>query len=231
MIKIFRAASLGRSDLGWLQSCFHFSFADYHDPQRIQFGALRVINDDLIAPQTGFDTHGHRDMEIVSYVVNGSLTHADSMGNQRTLTRGHVQYMSAGTGVRHSEHNRGSETSRLLQIWILPDRAGYAPRYGDHEFEWAAREDKWLHLVSPEFGGAPVKIHQDANFHVTALSAGSTTRFDVYPGRQAYGVLIEGEAQINGETLKERDGLESVGTSLEISTESGAHLLVIEMAA
>lgn len=103
-------------------------------------------------------------MEIISYVVDAGLTHADSMGNQRTLTRGQVQYMSAGTGVRHGEHNRGSETTRLLQVWILPDRKGYTPRYGDHAFDWAARENQWLHLVSPDGGPAPVQIHQDANF-------------------------------------------------------------------
>jgi len=231
MIRVYRAARLGRSDLGWLQSWFHFSFADYHDLARIQFGALRVINDDLIKAGTGFDTHGHRDMEIISYVVNGSLTHADSMGNQRTLPRGQVQYMSAGTGVRHSEYNRGSTESRLLQIWILPDRADYAPRYGDHEFEWASRENRWLHLASPDTGTAPVKIHQDANIYATELSSGSKTLFEVRPDRQAYLVLIEGEAQVNGETLTMRDGLETVGTSLEIASLAGAHLLVIEMAA
>ncbi|MBS1208230.1 MAG: pirin protein [Proteobacteria bacterium] len=231
MIKIFRAQTLGRSNLGWLESWFHFSFADYHDLARIQFGALRVINDDLIQAGKGFDTHGHRDMEIISYVIDGSLTHSDSMGNQRTLTRGQVQYMSAGTGVRHSEYNRGNTPSRLLQMWILPDRSGYAPRYGDHEFEWAARENRWLHLVSPDTGTAPVKIHQDANFYATSLSPGSRTIFEVRPDRQAYLVLIEGTAQINGETLAMRDGLESVGTSLDIASPAGAHLLVIEMAA
>lgn len=231
MIRVYRADTLGRSDLGWLQSWFHFSFAGYQDPERVQFGALRVINDDLIKAATGFDTHGHRDMEIVSYVVDGGLTHADSMGNQRTLTRGQVQYMSAGTGVRHSEHNIGKDTTRLLQIWIFPDRAGYAPRYGDHAFDAAGRANQWQHLVSPDEGAAPVKIHQDANFFVTELGAARDTRFEVAPGRQAYLVLIEGEATINGEKLAMRDGLESVGESLEITTSSGAHLLVIEMAA
>lgn len=231
-IRVYRASQLGRSDLGWLQSWFHFSFADYADPAREHFGALRVINDDLIQPGTGFDTHGHRDMEIVSYVIDGSLTHADSMGNQRSLTRGQVQYMSAGTGVRHSEHNRGKAVARLLQIWIFPDRQGHTPRYGDHAFEWAAREDQWLHLVSPEGGAAPVQIHQDANIYATALSAGKTLDFALSPDRQAYLVLIEGEACINGETLNMRDGLESIGNPLAISAgPAGAHLLVIELSA
>lgn len=230
MITIYRADQLGRSDLGWLQSWFHFSFADYSDPARLHFGALRVINDDLVAPGTGFDTHGHRDMEIISYVVDGALTHADSLGNQRTITRGQVQYMSAGTGVRHSEHNLGSVPSRLLQIWIMPDQRGHMPRYGDHAFEWAGRENQWLHLVSAEGGAAPVQIHQDANFYATALSAGHAIRFELAADRQAYVVLIEGEAEINGQRLAARDGLEAVGETLEIHSEAGAHLLLIELA-
>lgn len=230
MIIPYRAPQLGRSDLGWLQSWFHFSFADYHDPARMGFGALRVINDDLVAPHSGFDTHGHRDMEIISYVVDGALTHADSMGNQRSLTRGQVQYMSAGTGVRHSEHNRGEVPARLLQIWILPDQRGYPPRYGDHAFDWEPRRNRWLHLVSPEGGPAPVQIHQDANFHAIALDAGQPARFALAAGRQAYLVVIEGEIEVNGERLSARDGLEAVEEDLDIQTAPGAHLLLIELA-
>jgi len=126
---------MGSSDLGWLKSKFHFSFAEYYNPSNVNFGVLRVINDDLVKPGTGFDTHPHRDMEIISYIVDGELTHGDSMGNKRTLSRGHVQYMSAGTGVFHSEHNFGEETLRFLQIWIYPDKNGYEPNYGDYKFE------------------------------------------------------------------------------------------------
>lgn len=122
MIRKLEHQNMGKSDLGWLQSIFHFSFAEYYNPQNMHFGVLRVINDDLIKPQTGFDMHPHRDMEIISYVVDGSLTHGDSMGNKQTLHRGEVQYMSAGTGIYHSEHNLGSEMARLLQIWIYPDQ-------------------------------------------------------------------------------------------------------------
>ena len=115
--------NMGKSNLGWLRSVFHFSFAEYYNPKNINFGVLRVINDDLVDSQTGFPTHPHQNMEIISYVVNGELTHGDSMGNESTITRGHVQYMSAGTGVYHSEQNFGDETLRLLQIWILPDQS------------------------------------------------------------------------------------------------------------
>ena len=115
--------NMGKSNLGWLRSVFHFSFAEYYNPKNINFGVLRVINDDLIDPHTGFPKHPHQNMEIVSYAVDGNLTHADSMGNENTITRGHVQYMSAGTGVYHSEMNHGDETLRLLQIWILPDQS------------------------------------------------------------------------------------------------------------
>ena len=119
MLTKIESKNMGNSNLGWLKSKFHFSFAEYYNPDNINFGVLRVINDDLVQPNTGFDTHPHRDMEIISYVVNGELTHGDSMGNKNTITRGHVQYMSAGTGVYHSEHNFGKDTLRLLQIWIF----------------------------------------------------------------------------------------------------------------
>ena len=161
---------MGRSDLGWLNSHFHFSFAEYYNPGNMNFGVMRVLNDDLIAPHTGFDTHPHHDMEIISYIVDGTLTHADSMGNEHELTRGEVQYMSAGTGVYHSEHNKGDTTTRILQIWILPDRQGHTPNYGELRFDWDARKGKWLHMVSSKAGTAPVKINQDSNFYSLFLA-------------------------------------------------------------
>ncbi len=161
--------NMGKSNLGWLRSVFHFSFAEYYNPKNIHFGVLRVINDDLIDPHTGFPKHPHQNMEIVSYAVNGNLTHADSMGNENTITRGHVQYMSAGTGVYHSEMNHGDETLRLLQIWILPDQAGYTPNYGDYRFNYEDRHNQWLHMVSSHEGDAPIKINQDVNFYSLEL--------------------------------------------------------------
>lgn len=229
-MKVYRQAGHGFSDRGWLQSKFHFSFADYYNPERIQFGHLRVINDDWIKPGAGFELHPHRDMEIISYVIEGELTHADSMGNNRRVKRGEVQYMSAGTGVLHSEHNRGPVPLHLLQIWVLPNETGLPPNYGDHRFNWDERHNRWLHLVSPIGGTAPVQIHQDVNFYATELEAGHDLTLACQPGRQIYLVQIEGEAEVNGRVLKPGDGAELVGESARISAQSQIHLLALEMA-
>ena len=205
MLRKIESEDQGASDLGWLRSRFHFSFAGYYDPENINFGVLRVLNDDLVAPGTGFDTHPHRDMEIVTYVVDGRLTHADSMGNQHTLSRGEIQYMSAGTGITHSEHNRGEEVLRFLQIWVFPDEKGHRPDYGDHRFPWEARKNQWLLMVSGDGGEAPVKLHQDAGISALELDAGREIGYAVRPGRQAYLVQIEGASSINGIDLRERD--------------------------
>jgi len=229
MIRKIESSTMGSSHLGWLNSIFHFSFAEYRNPKNINFGALRVINDDLIAPHTGFDTHPHRDMEIISYVVDGHLTHADSMGNMSTLNRGEVQYMSAGTGVQHSEHNRGDDQLRLLQIWIFPDRNNHVPAYGEYRFQWVDRLNQWLHIVSEIGEKAPININQDANLYVIQLSAGQKNEFTVGKGRQAYLVQIEGISEINGLTVNERDALESIETNLNITAMDTSHLLVIEL--
>lgn len=229
MVKKIDHRNMGRSRLGWLDSHFHFSFAEYYNPKNMNFGVLRVINDDLIAPGTGFDTHPHRDMEIITYVIDGGLTHADSMGNEHTLNRGEVQYMSAGTGVFHSEHNLGVDTARLLQMWIVPDQVGHKPSYGDHRFKWEDRLDRWLHLVSSKEGDAPVEIHQDVNIYALSLTEGKTIEFDVEANRQAYLVLIEGKSLINRHTLETRDALESVEETLTINALEQSHYLVIEM--
>ena len=229
MLTRYPAAGLGTSDLGWLRSRFHFSFAEYHDPERVHFGVLRVVNDDLVRPGTGFDTHPHRDMEIVSYVVDGELTHGDSMGNRNTLSRGHVQYMSAGTGVLHSEHNRGDTTLRFLQIWIFPDERGHTPAYGDHRFDWDARRNRWLTLVSGPDGDAPIRLHQDVHVSALELEAGREIPLRVAPGRQAYLVQIEGSSTVGGVELGERDGLEIVAEDVTLTARETSHVLVIEM--
>lgn len=244
MIKKIDSGSMGRSRLGWLTSWFHFSFAEYYNPDNIHFGALRVINDDLIQPHTGFDTHPHSDMEIITYVIDGELTHGDSMSNTSTLKRGEVQYMSAGTGVFHSEKNEGGDPLRLLQIWILPDKAGYEPRYGEYRFPWEDRLDRWLPLVcgeaaANENGGAPIRIHQDMNLYAASLSPGSTLEFGVITGRQAYLVLAEGGAVLTqpyspeNETpaeLSERGGAEITPGLLRVTaSDEGAHVLLFDM--
>ncbi|MDZ4957200.1 pirin family protein, partial [Clostridium perfringens] len=135
----------------------------------MNFGVLRVINDDLIEGKTGFDLHPHKDMEIVSYVVDGELPHVDSMGYKNTISRGNVEYIGAGAGVYHSEHNIVDSTTRLLQIWVIPDKKGYKPAYGDYRFNAEDRKNKWLNIVSSKDGDAPIKINQDTNFHVVEL--------------------------------------------------------------
>ena len=230
MIRKIESEHMGKSRRGWLTSWFHFSFAEYYNPDNIHFGALRVINDDLIEPHTGFDTHPHRDMEIITYVVMGELTHIDSMKNERVLKRGEIQYMSAGTGVLHSEYNNSDTPLRLLQIWILPDREGYPPQYGEERFAWQERTGRFLHLVSGEDKTAPVRIHQDVNLYAAELLDGKLLEFDVRPGRQAYLVLVEGEAEVNGVPLSERDAMEIVLEKLKIAAKPYAHILLFEMA-
>lgn len=229
MLKKIESKNMGSSDLGWLRSKFHFSFAEYYNPDNIQFGVLRVINDDLVKPGTGFGTHPHRDMEIISYVVNGELTHGDSMGNKNTITRGHVQYMSAGTGVLHSEYNLGEDTLRFLQIWILPDKYGHTPNYGDYRFNWNDRKNKWLQIVSGLDGDAQIKINQDANIYTVELEEGKEISFPVKEGRQAYLVQIEGTSTINSIELSDRDGMEIVEEDITIKAEKTSHILIVEM--
>ncbi|GAA0108713.1 pirin family protein [Clostridium tertium] len=229
MLRKLDHRNMGKSNLGWLKSIFHFSFAEYFNIDNMNFGVLRVINDDLIEGNTGFDLHPHKDMEIVSYVVDGELTHGDTMGNRNTISRGHVQYMSAGTGVYHSEHNLGDSTARLLQIWIIPDKKGYKPAYGDYRFNWDDRKNKWLNIVSSKDGDAAIKINQDANFYVVELDEGKEIDFQVGSNRQAYLVQIEGNSTINNLELNERDALEIIEEDILIKADKKSHILVIEM--
>ena len=229
MLRKIESKNMGSSNLGWLKSKFHFSFAEYYNPDNINFGVLRVINDDLVEAGTGFDTHPHRDMEIISYVVDGELTHGDSMGNKNTITRGHVQYMSAGTGVYHSEHNFGKDILRFLQIWIFPDNKGYKPNYGDYRFNWDDRHNKWLHIVSSKDGNAPIKINQDMNIYSLELEKGKEISFPVGERRQAYLVQIEGNSIINKIELADRDGMEIIEEDILIKANITSHILILEM--
>ena len=239
MIRYIDHTKMGRGIHGWLDSHFHFSFADYCNPDNLNFGVLRVLNDDLVRSGTGFDTHPHANMEIISYVVNGELTHQDSMGNARTLTRGQAQYMSAGTGVTHSEYNLGKDLLRFLQIWIFPDKKGYPPNYGDVRFKLEDRNDRWLALAASEANTkspAAIKIHADINAYASILSPGASLDFEIAPERQAYLVAIEGNVQLWGRAgssaeLSMRDAAEITGESVSAAAGGeGAHLLVIEMA-
>ena len=233
MARFIDSRKMGRGLHGGLDSHFHFSFADYYNPKNINFGALRVINDDLVQPGAGFDTHPHKNMEILSYVIEGELTHEDSMNNRATLTRGQVQYMSAGTGVYHSEYNLGDTLLRFLQIWILPDRDGYPSNYGDYRFKLHDRDNRWMPVAAwhdnPD-ARAPIRIHADINVYAAMLDKGRTLDFAVGKGRQAYLVLIEGRAEMNGTFLNMRDALEIVEEDIAVRAEENAHMLVIEMA-
>ena len=229
MLKKIESSQMGSSDIGWLKSKFHFSFADYFNPDNIHFGVLRVINDDLVEAKKGFGVHPHRDMEIISYVVNGELTHGDSLGNNNTVTRGQVQYMSAGTGVLHSEYNLGEETLRFLQIWVIPVKNGLEPNYGDFRFNWDDRKNNWLHMVSDINGNAPIKINQNANIYSLELEQGKNIEFPVKEGRQAYLVQIEGTSVINDVELNDRDGMEIVEENISIKAVDTSHILMIEM--
>ncbi len=230
MLRYIESKKMGRAKHSWLDAIYHFSFANYYNPENMQFGILRVINDDLINPNTGFETHSHKNMEIITYVVNGEISHTDSMNNKRTLTRGQVQYMSAGTGVLHSEHNLGHEMLRSLQIWILPDKEGYAPNYGDYQFNWEDRDNKWLPIAtgSDEID-APIHIHADINVYVTEISKGNEIEFQVAANRQAYLIVIEGGAQIDEYTLSARDALEIMEQDIAIKANETAHIIVFEM--
>lgn len=235
MLKYVDHTKMGRGRHGWLDSHFHFSFAEYSNPQNVRFGVLRVFNDDIVQPQEGFDTHPHQDMEIISYVVEGELSHKDSMGNAHTLTRGQAQYMSAGTGVFHSEYNRKDtgEELRFIQVWIFPDLRGYKPNYGDYRFRLEERFDRWLPIATGYknvVNEAPIKVHQDVNVYATIMSAGKSTDFKVGNGRQAYLVCLEGEADVGALHLHTRDALEIVREDVRITTKSGCHLFIIEMA-
>lgn len=229
MLRKRESNDMGSSNLGWLKSKFHFSFAEYYNPYNIKFGVLRVINDDLIEPDTGFDTHPHRDMEIITYVIDGELTHEDSMKNKNTISRGHVQYMSAGTGVTHSEFNFGKDILRLLQIWIYPDKQGYEPNYGDYRFNCEDRQNKWIHMVSGKDGDAQIRINQDINIYSLELDKEREISFTINEKRQAYLVQIEGTSMINNIELSDRDGLEIVEENILIKAKETSHFLILEM--
>lgn len=229
MIKKLDSIKMGKSDLGWLKSNFHFSFAEYYNPDNINFGVLRVINDDLVESNSGFSTHPHKDMEIISYVVKGELSHEDSIKNKGVLNRGDFQYMSAGTGVFHSEYNLGNSIARFLQIWILPDKKGHVPNYGEYKFDWGLRQNNWLYAVGSKESNAPIRINQDVNIYILELEAGKTAEFQVKKDRQAYMVQIEGETFIGEVDLKEKDGLEIVEEDICITAKTKAHIIVIEM--
>lgn len=195
----------------------------------MHYGSLRVMNDDIIQPHTGFGTHPHQDMEIITYVIRGELTHQDSMGNKESLKRGSIQYLSAGTGITHSEKNEGNEEVHLIQTWIIPQEKGLEPQYGSKIFDPEERHNKWLHLIAPEGTPDIINIYQDANMYVAELDKNKSLTFELAEGRQLYVKVMEGEATINGIVCKTGDAAEVSEEALYVEALSDVHVLLVEM--
>jgi len=231
MIEIRKSEERGYADHGWLKSYHSFSFADYYDPRHIQFGPLRVINEDRVAPGMGFGTHGHRDMEIISYVLEGELAHRDSMGNGSVIRPGDVQRMSAGTGVRHSEYNHAAhETTHFLQIWIMPDQTGIEPGYEEKRFEVADKRGRLRLVGSPDGAEGSVVIHQDMRLYAGLFDGDETATLAVAPGRRFYVHVARGRVSVNGQALEAGDAARLEGVdAVSLSQGSGAEVLVFDL--
>jgi quercetin 2,3-dioxygenase len=222
----------GHSQISWLDSWHTFSFSGFQDPNRMGFRSIRVINDDKVTPGAGFGTHGHRDMEILTYVLDGELAHKDSLGTGAAIQPGDIQIMSAGTGIQHSEFNNlATEPVHFLQIWILPDRQNITPRYDQRNFPLAEKQGK-LRLVGSKDGRAgSVVIHQDINLYVSVLSAGDEIKFEVVPDRFAWLQVARGQVTLNGQSLREGDGVQINSPELlELTTDSTAEILLFDLA-
>lgn len=229
MIDVRPFASLGHADHGWLNARHHFSFAGYHDPARMGWGALRVWNDDEIAAKSGFPPHPHRDMEIITYVRSGAITHRDSMGNVGRTAAGDVQVMSAGSGVTHSEYNLEEEETRIFQIWILPDQSGGQPGWGQRDFPKADRSGQFVTLASGIAGDDALPIRANARVAAATVGAGEVLTYTLKPGRHAYLVPAKGQVRVNGALLNERDGaaIADVGT-IRVEALTDAELVLVD---
>jgi quercetin 2,3-dioxygenase len=232
MITIRKSNDRGHADHGWLDTRFTFSFAEYFDAKHVEFRTLRVMNDDRVAGGGGFPTHPHRDMEIVTYVLEGALSHKDSMGNGSTIKSGDVQYMSAGTGVAHSEFNASqTEPVHLYQIWMFPDKNGYKPAYDQKYFSTDAKRGKLRLLVSPDGRDGSVKIRQDNDLYATVLGAGEKVQHELKPERHAYVQVARGSVTLNGKKLETGDGAEiSQEKTLELVGADEAEVLLFDLA-
>jgi redox-sensitive bicupin YhaK (pirin superfamily) len=222
MIELRRAGERGHAQHGWLDSWHSFSFADYYDPAHMGFGPLRVINEDRIQPGTGFGTHGHRDMEIISYVLEGAIGHKDSMGNGSSIVPGDVQRMSAGRGVQHSEFNHAKDgATHFLQIWIEPNVRGIAPGYEQKHFDAASKRGRLRLVASPDAAEDSVTIHQDARIYAGLFDGAEQARHALAPGRRAYVHLARGKLTVNGHALSAGDALK-LSDVAEVVLEGGA---------
>ena len=230
MIELRRSAERGHANHGWLDSYHSFSFADYYDPQHMGFGPLRVINEDRVQPGKGFGTHGHRDMEIISYVLEGSLGHQDSMGTGSTIVPGDVQRMSAGSGVRHSEFNHEKQgVTHFLQIWIEPDVTGIAPSYEQKHFKPEDKRGRLRLIASPDGRDGSVTIHQDALMYAGLFDGAEAARHPLLKGRKGYVHIARGRLTVNGNVLEAGDALKIEGGSIELKDGEQAEVLVFDL--
>ena len=229
---LHKADTRGHADHGWLNAYHSFSFASYYNPDRVQFGTLRVLNDDTVAAGMGFGTHPHDNMEIITIPLEGDLAHKDSMGNTEIIKNGDVQVMSAGTGVQHSEFNPNSDQrTKLLQIWVFPKERNVTPRYQQITLDAADRKNKLQQILSPNAGDAGVWIHQDAWFNMGKFDAGTATTYTVNKkGNGLYAFILSGDVMIDGQELHTRDGLGITDfDTLEIKATSDAEFLLMEI--
>ena len=229
---IYRPANeRGHARHGWLESWHSFSFAGYNDPDHVHWGPLRVINEDRVQAGQGFGTHSHRDMEIISYVIDGALAHKDSMGNAASIVPGEVQRMSAGTGVTHSEYNHEADrTTHFLQIWIMPDRQGVAPGYEQKAYSEAEKRGRLRLVASADGADGSVRMHQDARMYAGLFDADESAALDIAPGRLAYVHMARGKAVVNGHALSAGDALLYADEPrVEIERGEGAEILVFDL--
>lgn len=233
MLTIRKSQERGYADHGWLKSFHSFSFAGYHDPAHMGFGNLRVINEDRVAAGAGFGTHGHKDMEIISYVMSGELAHKDSMGNIESIPPGEVQRMSAGRGVMHSEFNhKKDETTHFLQIWLLPNARGIEPGYEQKKFPDADKRGHLRLVASPDGSDGSVTVHSDARLYAGLFDGAESTSLTLDPARKSYVHLVRGELEVNGKKLSTGDAALIEGESqLALSAGNDAEVLVFDLAA
>ncbi|MDD0809879.1 pirin family protein [Curvibacter sp. RS43] len=232
MLTVRKSRDRGWADHGWLKSHHSFSFAGYYDPRHMGWGNLRVINEDRIAPGAGFGTHGHRDMEIISYVLSGELAHKDSLGNVVGIPPGEVQRMSAGRGVQHSEFNHAPEqTTHFLQIWIEPNVTGIPPSYEQKAFPESDKRGQLRLVASPDAAQGSVLIHADARLYAGLFDAGEQAELALAPGRKAYVQVLQGQISVNGQALEAGDAVQAEGVALlQLNQGLGAEVLVFDLA-
>ena len=234
MIKITKSSEhYHNDDMDWLSSYWHFSFDHYQDPEKMNFGPLRVFNDDIIQPGTGFGFHPHRDMEIVTYVIDGQLEHQDNQGNKGIIQPGEIQRMTAGSGILHSEYNHSKEKPlRLLQLWLFANKRGLKPSWEQKQFNKQERQDRLLPVIVPENAtdGGALHIHQNASIYVSSLTKGAKVRHELASGRKVYVFVIDGDASVNGNAMKTRDAARVENErNIEISASAPTELILLDL--